>query len=238
MLALITRPQKQAEKTAQMLSKQNIDSIIEPLITIEHLDVKLPKADIVIITSSNAINSLEKLPKSTQIIAVGRNTAQQLSAVGFTDIHACDGNLESIVEHIKNNYQPRRDKIIYPCADIVYGEIEKELSEYNFKKVVVYKSLAKQRFSKSFINAMQERMPDIALFYSARTAKVLIELAKMANVETFLQKIEIFCISENVAEIFRNAKYSKIHVSKTSNSESLLELIGNFKFTDTNNSKS
>src|SRR5436305_15047811 len=101
MRVAVTRPQIDAERTAQALRARGHEVLLAPLMRVEAIAADLSGVwSAVVITSANALTAvaqnaaltkLQKLP----LFAVGQRSAA--AANGFAQIHSADGDVNDLV---------------------------------------------------------------------------------------------------------------------------------------------
>lgn len=238
-LILITRPQRQAEKTLKFLQKMGFEVFSEPMIEIENTPkpdeikqyAKLNKNLHIILTSANAAYSLKNnIPDKTKIITVGDETADEVKRNGFTQILSINGNAANLCKCIEEKAD-KNSNFLYLSGDVTSTDIKDILhkQDFNIEQIKVYTQRSVNRLSSELVNLIKEKKIHYAVFFSSNTAKNFIDNLKKENLIKYTDNIHIFCMSPNIAKQFDNNIFKKIHYPDKTESKSLLELICNFK---------
>lgn len=238
-VAVITRPLPDAEDTAKKLNDLGIESFIEPLLEIKYISdsnisSKTSGMQGLLITSGNSIRALSGsgFDKNFPIITVGQATAELALESGFTDVRTGGEDVSGLEKFITDNYSPENGGLIYASGDVVSSDLPSlRKNRFEIEHVVVYKAIAVEGFSEEFIKRLKAGGFNIVLLYSVRSAEILIKLLKKNNLLDYTKNLHVFCLSKNIANILDNSCFSSINYPSEPTNETLLELIGNFKFT-------
>jgi len=238
---LITRPLEDAEPISSKLSFRGFDVIAEPMLTIRLLKDtqksmkklldKKPQA--VVITSANGVRSLARITdiRDIHIIAVGDTSADEARRRGFWQVTSAEkekgGNVENLVNFIKEDYKKEGGMIIHAGGSSVAGDLTGLLTEAGFdaQRVVLYDAAQADSLSDKLQKSLSKETLEIALFYSARTAEAFIKLIKKHGLEDKLSSVSAYCFSKTVADTVDQLKWGNVYTAKVPTSESLLSLI-------------
>mgnify|MGYP000988168017 CR=1 FL=1 len=240
---LITRPIDDAKITAKELEALGLTPIISPLLSI-HMRPITSEASFattnspmgtIIISSSNAIRAIAryKIPTNTQLITVGKRSEKIAKELGFTNVSSANGNVIDLILHIKTHFKPEQGKLIYASADVITTDLDTQLRNigYDIERVIVYESRPVQEFSNNTISLIKERKINALTFYSQETAKHFLLLLEHYKLTAYTTNIVVFCMSQAIAKWLQKAQFHTILYPKHPNSDSMLELIANFRFT-------
>jgi uroporphyrinogen-III synthase len=215
----ITRPKKDAQRTALALQKHGIRTFLEPLIEIKEIKFKpenLPEnTQAVIFTSNNGVRSFAKQTdrKDLRIITVGDQTAQTARFFGFSKVESAGDNVECLVRYINQFCCPSQGKIIYACAQEVSQDIEKDLTSFALQSIVVYAASTRQQLSKKSINMLKAGQLDGVLFYSAKTALNFSRLLKKNNIVRTTKNLTAYSLSANIDQKIAHIRWKKRYIS-------------------------
>lgn len=236
-LALLTRPQPDAESTAAKLSRLGIDSFIEPLLEISfnHISHLPNNITAIIVTSGNALAALDKnnlVPKDFPIITVGINSAEKALSYGFSNIKHASGDAVSLCAFIKEQYQPEENNFLYLHGDIITADISAILQSSGFKcsSLEIYKANAKNNLSEKCLKLFEAGEFSLIPIYSQRTGQILAALLQKYGFTDKMTKTLLFCISEKVAKPLENIKFAEIIIAKKPDGDSLIEAIKDYGF--------
>ena len=207
----ITRPQEDAIHTASILSKYGIQTFIEPLLEIKQvnfLPIKvLQNVQALIFTSSNGVRSFAQQvsERNLRIIAVGENTAKTASLFRFGNIESAGGNINYLIEYIKQFCSPNKGTLLYACAKEVSQDIKRKLSNFVLHNIVVYESKLITKLSTKFIKILPNL--DGVLFYSAKTALAFSKISTKYNINT--ENLVAYSLSSSIEQKIYHMKWRK-----------------------------
>ena len=88
---------------------------------------------------------------------------------------------------------------------------------------VLYRARPATELSGEIRLALADSEIDIVLFYSPRTAAIFVKLAKASGLELACEKLEIFCLSEAVAEAADVIMWRLVLIAATPTQAALLD---------------
>ena len=235
-MILITRPKKEANILANILSEQNYKTFTEPLIKFQYLKTKIknyPKK-IFIITSQQAVVSIinndcvEELKKA-HLAVVGNSVKESLANIGVKKIN-CFGNDS---DELRKKILKKRNYIFeYLSSNITNEEFVNYLLSQGIKITLhqTYNTVVKSKFTKIFLFNLRKNKLKAALFFSKLTAETFLDLINQTmddELALSIKKIQIFCLSRRISDVFSSSKYcfGDIHTSPVPNQSNLLKLI-------------
>lgn len=235
---LITRPKEQSQELAQFLANHGFKPFIEPLFTVEKLDVKaqlssLKKSEIsaVIITSANAVFAVVEsdLPRDIKIFAIGKKSAQKLLEIGFKNVvFSPENSAESLKKLIIKNQHDKSGFILYFHGSVISLDFKKTLAKFGFKvkKILAYKTTGIKFFSDEFLEFSRKNSFEKVLIFSQKNAKNFVNLVRKFNLLEYFGSARILCLSQKIL--------SEIEKSDLKNSATFSELPILSKFYDQN----
>ena len=229
MRILLTRPANVAEETAQTLQAAGHEVLLEPLLTVEALDVVLPNAKIydgIILTSINAATALDlhwNTARHIPIFTTGIATEKAALKIGFTNTHSVEGSVVQLVDQLPEAMAG--SNLLYPCAETTAHNVEKLLADrdINCTPWPVYRTVETSCFSNSARKALAAGTVDAVLLYSARTAACC---ARLIENEKLLAPTA-YCLSEQVAAALPDALRSNCKFPDQPTEKNLLALLRN-----------
>ncbi len=229
---LITRPREDALPLARELAEIGVDSLIEPLISIDYLDVPPPLAGVqaLLMTSANGVRAFARLgnKRTLPLFAVGDATARTAAERNFENIFSAAGDVAALAELVTAKCDPGGGELLHVAASRVAGDLSGRLAAAGFKyrRAVLYAA----RKSESLTAAAQDalRAGDLAgvVLYSPRTARTFGELVRAAGLEETLANIEAFCLSAAVADAASGLVWRKLAVARHPEQTAISGLIG------------
>ena len=231
---LLTRPIFDAQETAKILKKFNIQGLCSPLIEIKrklHKPIVLSNYDIFLFTSKNGVRNFQinvkKLSLNKLIFAVGNETKQCLLDNGFINIVSTDGNLitlkKGIIKYLRNGYN-----ILHPTF-----KKNDELDFFFFKHKCKYFHLQcystlrinnKKSLFKKFMISQSDR---IITIYSSETARSFIEEVNKLNLIRFCKQKIFVVISKNVKKELGCLGPIHVEIAKKPNEKEMMNLVIN-----------
>lgn len=210
MRLIVTRPEPDAARTADALLRLGHEPIVSPALDIRFdggaaLPRKLFQA--VLATSSNAVRGLARHPDraplaEVPLLAVGDQTALEAKRAGFRFARSAGGALADLVALVERDLDPRAGPLLYPCGDVLAGDLAGLLAERGFEvdAVVVYISEPRARLTSAAEAALRRGDVDGVLLYSPRSAAAFLAAAKAAGLLPLPERLACFCLSRAVAD--------------------------------------
>lgn len=202
-MILITRPQKQAQKTQKILQADGFKCKIFPLLKIEYFwDVLANVKDYqnVIVTSIHAAKVLVKSSRFMQakFYVVGNKVSTYLLNYGYK----VTGVAATAAELVVPNHST-----IHISGDYI-------AHDFGYERIVVYKSIAVTASPKDLLSDVET-----ILFYSPRTARAF------RNLMPKLNNISAICISFNTALPLKSLNFKQILIAENPTEKSMLKLL-------------
>jgi uroporphyrinogen-III synthase len=232
---LVTRPAADAARTAAALRALGHEAIVAPLLTIECLsDTDLGDGpwSAILVTSANAAHAIaghnrrDEL-KHLPVLAVGRQSAQELRAEGFADVTSADGDVDDLVNLVAARLKPPA-RLLYIAGKERAGDLAGVLQAMNFHvdMVVVYRVVVAGTLPAEVVTALRGDLYGV-LHYSRRSAEAFLAAAHKAGLlEAALMKPVHYCLSARVAEPLTAAGASDVRIAAQPDEAALLSLCG------------
>ncbi len=240
-MLLVTRPLPDSIPLATTLQDMGFDVCIEPIISIttktkqkqslEDLLAKPPYA--VILTSANGVRALAELSeeRDIKIITVGPASYEKALEFGYKDVDmaniAYGGDVKGLVRHIKEKYSPEDGMFLHVSGQITAGELMQSLKNIGFQacSLPIYKTSYATAFSSQLIGSFEEGEIEAVLLYSPRTARIFKELLEQHEIGQHMQKVDCYCLSQNVADKISEISFKNIYIAKNPTQDAMLGLI-------------
>jgi uroporphyrinogen-III synthase len=209
MRLLVTRPEREAQRTAAMLSTRGHEVCIAPLLEIE----AIPGADLgssswqaVLMTSANAARAIAGHPKlaelrSLPVLAVGRGTAEAARAAGFADVTSAQGSAGDLARLVAGRFASGA-RLLYLAGRDRARDLAADLGPYGAEvlTIEIYRAHAAQAFPAAIAAALQSGEIEGVLHFSRRSAEAFVECAERAGIAAAALRPFHFCISAHAAE--------------------------------------
>jgi uroporphyrinogen-III synthase len=230
---LVTRPAVDAARTAAALRVRGHEAIVAPLLTIEYLpDAELGDGpwSAILVTSANAAHAIAGHKRRDElrripVLAVGRQSAQELRAEGFADVSSADGDVDDLAALVAARLKPPA-RLLYLAGEERSGDLAGVLRARNFAvdTVVVYRVAAAATLPAEAATALRGDLHGV-LHYSRRSAEAFLSAARNAGLlEAALSKPVHFCLSAKVAEPLREAGAGDVRIAAQPDEAALISL--------------
>jgi uroporphyrinogen-III synthase len=231
---LVTRPEPDAERTAQKLRARGCDVLLGPVLRIRHLeetDLGAGPWDAVAMTSANAAHAIERHSRRLEItrlpvLTVGRRTAEAARAVGFANMASANGN-EQALAHLIGAHVARGNRVLYLAGEDRAGDLARAVAPHGVKveTVVVYRAVAADRLPEPAAAAVRAGEVNGVLHFSRRSAVIYLDCARAAGVLDSALKPFHYCLSNAVAEPLVAAGAGRVMVAQSPEENALLDLV-------------
>jgi uroporphyrinogen-III synthase len=230
---LVTRPAADAARTAAALRVRGHEAIVAPLLAIEYF----PDAELggrpwsaILVTSANAARAIAAHRRRDEllrvpVLAVGRQSAQQLRAEGFADVSSADGDVDDLATLVAARLKPPA-RFLYLAGEERSGDLAGVLRAKNFAvdTVVVYRVVGVETLPAEAAAALRGDLHGV-LHYSRRSAEAFVSAARNAGLlEAALSNPVHFCLSAKIAERLREAGAADVRIAAQPDEAALLSL--------------
>ena len=240
MTILITRPEPDASRMARHLKQYNINSLVEPLMTIEHLGLKEDIKDqieqnafsSIIITSTKALDVFKDHPalplEHYPLFCVGPYTAELAKELSFKRLYvAKDG--EALSQIISDDLEQKSDEspMLYLCGTYRDPTLETRLKQAAMPVLScsVYTAHRVKRFSDKTRSALETQDITGVIVTSKRLAQSLCECAYTSGFLNNLKTLPLYCISRKVAAVFDDRNFEHVQIAPSPDMEGLLSAL-------------
>jgi uroporphyrinogen-III synthase len=223
MRLLLTRPEPDATRTAEILRAHGHEVLVAPLLATLTIATDFAGPyDGVLMTSANAARALSTHPRRDELaqlpcFTVGSRGAEAARGAGFTDTMSADGVLGDLVDLVAARAVPSA-RLLYLAGDLAKRGIAVDT-------VVVYQAVAAEKLPAHLSEALKYQSLDAALHYSRRSVATLLTFAGQAGALNAVTNLAHYCLSAEVAAPLREAGASRIAVAARPDEASLLALI-------------
>lgn len=231
MRVLITRPRDDAEPLAEALKRRGIESVIEPLISIEPVDAALGSLDDVrafLVTSANGLRALAAATdrRDIAVLAVGPATAEAAREAGFGPVEQADGDVVALASLVERRLKPGDGRLVHIAGTTVAGDLSGRLSAagYTVERAVLYHSEAAQHLTDETISELRAGTISHVLLFSPRTARIFAELVGQAGIKASLKPVVALCLSDAVASA-ADLDFAAKRIAPRPDQEALLSLL-------------
>ena len=235
MRLLVTRPQEDGERTAQVLRARGHSVTLAPLLQIEPLAAEFGPGPFaaVLTTSANAARAvagharLAEL-RSVPLYTVGRRSAEAARAVGFAIAHSADGDAHDLIRIVARELAGAALPLLYLAGADRSVDLTAELGRHGLaaRTAVVYRAAATERLPPEAEQGIAAGEIDGVLHYSRRSADAFLRCAGAAGLRERALALTHFCLSAQVAAPLAQAGGADIRIGTRPEEVALLDLVG------------
>ena len=200
-----------------------------PVIKIENVNhdkVNIDEFGGIIFTSANAVKNLNtsNINKQINCFCVGSSTEKVAKQNGFQNIYCADGNVNNLKEVILQNFDQKKDNLLYVSGEIISSNLDKDLiSEgYKVKRIINYSVAPIEEASDEFIRDLKSSIPDMVYVYSENSARNYLNLLKKYNLSDYWMDTNLMCLGEKTSSVLNEIKWKKIFLFNSGEEEFLL----------------
>lgn len=232
MRVLVTRPQRQGERTAQRLRELGHEPIMLPLSEPAHdsaaaIAALTQTAGRLAVTSAEAIRALLAQAASLAphldrpLYAIGSATAEAAIAAGFTAVKPASGDGRDLAELIAAE---AAGAVTYLAGTPRAETFEKRASELGLRLTIAECYHMKQITpGNEALESLQRSSPDAVLLYSRETATILFRFFN--PLPEWIGAARILCLSEAVAAAVPAPSLKNLRIAAMPDEQSLLSLL-------------
>ena len=234
MRLLVTRPEPDAGREAELLAARGHQPVLAPLLTIEFdrdAPLELAGAQALLATSRNALRALASHPAREDaiklpLLAVGDATAGEAQMVGFSDVTIGPGTGAKFAKLIASEYEPGHGALVHLSGETIAFDLKSALESQGFtvKRFVLYRAIPLGALPAEALRLLTAGELDGVILMSPRTAKTFAELVAKHGLVTQANGLVCYCLSEAVAEAVRPLG-GRIRVAARPREEEVLALV-------------
>lgn len=232
MRLLVTRPQPEAERTAQALRARGHAALAAALLRVEAVAADFGQGPFaaVLTTSANAPRAIARHPRLAELcrlplLTVGRRSAEAARAVGFTDVTSAEGNARDLGALAARRFAGTGGVLIYLAGEDRAADLAQHLPGLSVRTVVTYRAVALEAFPPAAQAALAAGEIDGVLHFSRRSAMALVQCAERAGLLNLVLKLSHYCLSAEIAAPLAAAGAATIRIAARPEEVALIELI-------------
>lgn len=231
MKMLVTRPEPDARSSLARLEALGIPAVAAPLMVRRTLDFTLPPANgfaALAITSTNALRALAEREALAPFLhlplfAVGDRTAHEARQLGFSQVVAAGGTLDTLVTAIA--ISGVGGPIFYAAGKHLSGDLAHALAPHGLMVVTatVYDMVAQPELPPDILGQMEAGVIGAVLVYSQRTAEIFCQASASLSAPS-RKRLGCICLSEKVAQPLIRAHFNRLYLSDHPSEEAMMAL--------------
>lgn len=207
MRILVTRPREDSDRLARALEAKGHDVVVEPLFTIEPepgAPLDLDGVQALLMTSANGVRAFaaRSARRDLRVFAVGDATAEAARAAGFEAVESAGGDVVDLARLVHARVRPEDGALLHAAGSVVAGDLAGALEAAGFeiRRAVLYRAEPVAALSDATAAALRDGRLDVALFFSPRTARTFVSLARAAGVEAAASHMALLGLSPAVVD--------------------------------------
>jgi len=232
---LVTRPERDGERTAEALRGRGHEVVLAALMRIEPIaNVELGEgpSSALVMTSANALAAVAAHARRAELTrlplgVVGERTAAAARAAGFADVRCVGRDVGELMQAL-HEFLPRgADPLLYLAGEETSRDLAGDLAAAGFaaRTVVVYRAVKAERLPPAAESALAAREIDGVLHFSRRSAEAFIACARAAGVLGPALAPPQFCLSQQVAGPLMEAGAGDVRIAARPDEAALIALI-------------
>ena len=232
-MILITRLKEDNKTIKKKLDAFKIKSSGESLYRIKYLSKKINHEDekIFIVASKQAVKIIRSNIKRGNLkrsifLVIGNQSSLQLKKLGLK-VKLVAQNSNDLIKKIKKNKSYKRNKFEYLCANAFNKDFYSELCKFNknTRKVIIYKLVPNQKFSKKTLELLRQKNIKIVLFFSKFSCNTFFQLCRSHKLNRKnLNGIHYITLSKEIAYLHFLKTY-KVSWAKRPSLASILQKV-------------
>ena len=232
MRILVTRPERDAARTAEKLVALGHQVTIDPVLVVEPVACEPPTGSYqaITVTSASALRMIERDSRlwsfrSLPLFAVGAHTGAAARATGFETVNVAEGDADALARLIASKVETGA-RVLYIAGEEQSRDLAAMLEPAKIfvDTLVVYHARPARQLSDATLRALQGAELDAVLHYSPRSAANFVALAEKAGQAAALRRLHHYCLSVAVAAPL-NAAGATTEIAATPDEAALLALL-------------
>ena len=224
MRVLITRPEEDAARIAEILRVHGHEAIIAPLLKTNFHDgpeVSLDNVQAILATSANGVRALVRRTRRRDVplFAVGPQTEEEARNHGFMNVRNANGDSKALGAATRGWASPENGALLHVKGAEADGTLATLLKAEGFDvRTLVLYDVADVGLTNDAHAQLANREIDAALFFSARSARIFKDHAPGLALENVIA----ICISTATADALSPLAFREIRVAAQPNQDALL----------------
>ena len=231
MRVLITRPEPDATRLAQLLRAAGHEPVLAPLMHVEVLGEPPPQeigGAVLLFTSAIGARAAKAhgVRSTRGVLVVGEATAQAAREAGFDVGGVAGGDVSSLAALVADRL-PKDQLLVHVAGSEVAGDLSGALGALGYRALRwgAYAARAAEALpapAAAFLNGE----PGTVLLYSPRSARLLVQLIRDAGLERAAARHRALCLSKAVADAASSISWASLEAAAKPSQEALLNLLG------------
>lgn len=232
MRILITRPQEDAARFAELLSVRGHEPLCASLLSVRFFDgpeLTFEGVSAIVVTSANGMRAFARRTerRDLRIFAVGPQTADAARNAGFEEVECADGDAATLAEEVLGWVKPDEGVLLHAASADNEGQLKTLLAEegYTVDVMMLYEVVAIHKLPEIAREALVHRSLDAAVVFSPRSAMALRDCILRAGLAEACKDMAAVCISAATAAELEPLVFRAIVVAERPNQQAMLEAV-------------
>ncbi|WP_339861544.1 uroporphyrinogen-III synthase [Paremcibacter congregatus] len=229
---LLTRPQQDSDRLKAQLTALGHQVSCAPLLRIDYLSDKkitLDNFQAVLFTSANGVRAFSAAHKAPDLpcLAVGDATASEARDAGFQNVTAAGGDVDRLTELARTRLDPNAGPLLHISGKHQAGDLKGQLTAAGFQVTTekLYQAIKSTTLSPEALDNLRTGRISHMPFYSPRTARTFVELARAVDQADLLRNVTALCLSPAIADVISCLDWQNIQTAPAPDQKSLFRLI-------------
>jgi len=229
---LITRPPETAVRTAGDVARRGLTPVIDPMLEIRVRpgpSLDLTDVQAFVVTSANGVRALMSRTQARDcpVYAVGRATADAARAAGFAPVFDAAGDAGDLARLLRDRADPAGGRLLHVSGADMARDLGAMLAADGFRleRIVGYEAVPAKRLRPETETALRTGGIGYALFFSPRTARTFVSLAKEVGLSAKCGAVVALCLSSAVAAGLRELPWRRTRIAARPTAGDLLDLL-------------
>jgi uroporphyrinogen-III synthase len=232
MRILISRPQEDAARLAELLQAHGHQPLCASLLSVRFFDGPEPNFEgvsAIVATSANGIRAFARRTerRNLRIFAVGPQTADAAQKAGFEEVECADGDASTLAEKVLDWVKPDEGVLVHAASADNEGQLKALLAEegYTVDVMVLYEVVAIHKLPEIAREALVHHALDATVVFSPRSAMALRDGIIRAGLSDACRSIAAVCISQATAAALEPLIFRQVLVAERPNQQAMLEAV-------------
>jgi len=232
MRILISRPQEDAARLAELLRARGHQPLCASLLSVRFFDgpeLTFESVSAIVATSANGVRALARRTerRDLRIFTVGPQTADAAKKAGFEDVECADGDATTLAEKVLGWVEPEDGVLLHAASADTEGQLKTLLAEegYTVDEMVLYEVVAIHKLPEIAREAIVHHALDAAVVFSPRSAMALRDCILRAGLADACKTIAAICISPAAAAALEPLAFRTVIVAEQPNQAAMLDAV-------------
>jgi len=232
MRILISRPQEDAARLAELLTARGHEPLCASLLSVRFFDgpeLTFESVSAIVVTSANGVRAFARRTerRDLRIFAVGPQTADAARKAGFENVECADGDASTLAEEVLGWVGPQEGVLLHAASSDTEGQLKALLAEegYTVDEMVLYEVVAIHKLPEIAREALVHHALDAAVVFSPRSGQALRDCIQRAGLAEACKSIAAVCISSATAVALEPLSFRRVIVAERPNQAAMLDAV-------------